>query len=307
MDKDVHDIFKTIEFENITKHPNILIAARFWDEKRYHAAQICYKFMRLIDDLIDNSRSGDEAISCMEKQVLSEEVNKWLGCLDKTSNHDPFVRELADTISNFKIPLKLFHNFARSMLYDIDHSAFPTFSEFIDYAEGASVAPASVFVHLCCLSEKDGEYLTPDLDVIKVARPCAIFSYIVHIIRDFQEDQLNNLNYFAIDMLDRNNLVPSDLKDIANGGPVTDSFRNLIKEYHNYAQSYSEKTRIEIKNLTPRVNGRYLLSLHIIYNLYKMVFDRIDIENGKFTSEEMNPSPKEIKEKVMECLAIDVT
>jgi phytoene/squalene synthetase len=193
------------------------------------------------------------------------------------------------------------------MLFDIDHNAFSTFREFIDYAEGASVAPASVFVHLCCLTERNGEYVPPDLDVIKVARPCAIFSYIVHIIRDFQEDQLNNLNYFANDVLDRNNLVPADLKKIANGGRVTDSFRNMMKEYHNYAQSYSEKTRIEIENLTPQVNGRYLLSLHIIYNLYKMVFDRIDIENGKFTSEELNPTPKEIKEKVMECLTIDLT
>ena len=149
--------------------------------------------------------------------------------------------------------------------------------------------------------------MSPDFDVIQVARPCAIFSYIVHIIRDFQEDQLNNLNYFAIDVMQRNNLVPSDLKNIANGGPVSDSFRNMIKEYYNNALSYSEKTRIEIENLPPHVNGRYLLSLHIIYNLYKMVFDRIDIEHGKFTSEELNPSPKEIKEKVMECLKIDVT
>jgi hypothetical protein len=38
----------------------------------------------------------------------------------------------------------------------------------------------------------------------------------------------------------------------------------------------------------------------MIYNLYDMVFDRIDIENGNFTSKELNPSPREIREKVVE-------
>ena len=31
-----------------------------------------------------------------------------------------------------------------------------------------------------------------------------------------------------------------------------------------------------------------------------MVFDRIDIKNGNFTSKELNPTPLEIKDKVLE-------
>ena len=157
------------------------------------------------------------------------------------------------------------------MLYDVDHSEFPSFREFMDYAEGASVAPASVFVHLCCLTEKNGEYMPPGFDVIQVSRPCAVFSYIVHIIRDFQEDQRNNLNYFAADILRKNNLLPSDLKEMANGRPFSDSFRNVIREYYHHAQNFSAKTQIELQNLTTQLDKRYLLSLHVIYNLYKLV------------------------------------
>ena len=149
-------------------------------------------------------------------------------------------------------------------------------------------------------TEEKGEYKSPDFDVVQVARPCAIFSYIVHIIRDFQEDQLNNLNYFAADILKRNNLLPSDLKEIANGDPVSDSFRDVIREYYCHAKSYGEQTLNELQNLTTKLGGRYLLSLHIIYNLYKQVFDRIDIKNGDFTARELNPTPQEIKEKVLE-------
>ena len=300
MDNEINKIINSIAFENIDKHPNILIAARFWDEKRYFAAKVCYRFMRMIDDLIDDRKAKDHAITTLEKQMLTAKVNSWMECLDKTPDNDPLIKELADTISKFNIPLQFFHNFAKSMLYDVDHNGFPTLKEFMDYAEGASVAPASVFVHLCCLSEENGEYKTPDFDVVQVARPCAIFSYLVHIIRDFQEDQLNNLNYFAADILKRNNLLPSDLKEIANGDPVTDSFRNVIREYYSHAQSYGEQTLNELQNLSTKLSGRYLLSLHIIYNLYKQVFDRIDIKNGNFTARELNPTPQEIKEKVLE-------
>jgi len=136
--------------------------------------------------------------------------------------------------------------------------------------------------------------------VIKVARPCAIFSYIVHIIRDFQEDQQNNLNYFALDILEKNKLLPADLKEIANGRPITDSFRKVIREYHKLAQKYSEQTLREIELLSGKLDSRYLFSLHVIYHLYKHVFDRIDIEKGSFTGEELNPTPEEIREIVVE-------
>ena len=303
MESELSKIISGIDFENINKHPNILIAARFWDDKRYHAAKVCYKFMRMIDDYIDDRKSKEDAIGCLEAQMLTEKVNNWIECLVNTPENDPFIKELTEIITTFKIPLQLFHNFAKSMLFDINHTGFSSFDEFIEYSEGASVAPASVFVHLCCLSEKDGEYFAPDFDVIKVARPCALFSYIVHIIRDFQEDQQSNLNYFATDILEKYSLHPKDLKAMANGDPLPDSFRELIAEYHAQARHYSEDTLQEIENLSALLEDRNLMSLKVIYGLYKMVFDRIDIENGSFTTKEMNPTAREIKEKVIEIVS----
>jgi phytoene/squalene synthetase len=256
--------------------------------------------MRMIDDYIDDRKSKDDAIGCLEAQMLTEKVNNWIECLVKTPENDPFIKELTEIVSTFKIPLQFFHNFAKSMLFDINHDGFSSFDEFIEYSEGASVAPASVFVHLCCLTEENGEYKAPDFDVIQVARPCALFSYIVHIIRDFQEDQQSNLNYFATDILGKNGLDPSDLKVIANGGQLPDSFREVVAEYYSHARRYSEDTLHEIKTLSSKLEGRNFLSLELIYGLYKMVFDRIDIKNGSFTREELNPSAKEIKDKVLE-------
>ncbi len=295
-------ILNNIDFKKISDHPNILIAARFWEDDRYNAAKICYKFMRSIDDMIDNHKACNKTLTLAEKQLFTRKVNDWIKCLDKPFSNDPLIKEVTDTVAQFKIPLKLFHNFAKSMLYDINNYGFATLNDFLIYAEGASVAPAALFVHLCCLKKENGKYISPAFDVIEVARPCALFSYLVHIIRDFQKDQLNNLNYFAADILKKNNLLPSDLKSMANGEPVNENFRSVIKEYYLQAEYYRVKTLEEIEKLAAIIERRYLLSLHIIYNLYLKVFNRINISTGRFTTREMNPAPAEIKNTVIEVI-----
>jgi phytoene synthase len=206
------------------------------------------------------------------------------------------------TIEKFKIPLWPLEDFARSMIYDINNDGFPDIKAFLDYAQGASVAPASIFVHLCGLTLKDGHYQEPLFNVKEAAKPCAIFSYLVHIIRDFQKDQFNNLNYFADDLIKENGLTRQDLNNIAHGAPVPDGFRNLIKEYYTLAKEYKVKTRDVIRTISPMMEPRNRLSLEIIFSLYQMVFERIDIEKGNFTSYELNPAPEETKQRVWDTI-----
>src|SRR5664280_1186695 len=160
------------------------------------------------------------------------------------------------------------------------------------------VAPASIFVHLNGIQKINGRYENPPFDVKWAATPCAIFSYLVHIIRDFQKDQLNNLSYFADDLIIRNHLSRKALREFANGKPVNKNFRNLIKQYYSLADEYRLKTYDIIKEIRPLLEPRYQLSLKIIFDLYMMVFERIDIKNGKFTTEELNPTPEETKDRV---------
>jgi phytoene/squalene synthetase len=154
LENQMHDILDRIDFQNITKHPNILIAANFWEEERYRAAKVCYRFMRTVDDMIDDRKAGAATISCLEKETFIENVQKWIDCLTSRNPDDQNIKEINGTIDTYKIPVRLFHDFARSMIHDINHDGFSTFSEFLEYSEGASVAPASVFVHLCCLTKQ---------------------------------------------------------------------------------------------------------------------------------------------------------
>ena len=296
------DIFESIDFDKIVDHPNILIAARFWDDKRYLAAKNCYKFMRAIDDLIDNYKTEHVTIDPENKAQFESDVYRWINTIGETTHEIPSHRELIETINEFRIPFWPLEAFAKSMIYDIYHDGFPTLQAFIDYAAGASVAPASIFVHLCGLLHKDDSYHPPVFDVQRVATPCAIFSYLVHIIRDFRKDHLNNLNYFPEDLIEKNGLDRALLLQMAKGMPVNQGFRNLIRELYEVADVYRMKTYEMIQEIKPQLEPRCQLSLEIIFALYLMVFKRIDIETGTFSTEELNPTPEEIKERVWQVI-----
>jgi phytoene synthase len=258
--------------------------------------------MRAIDDLIDNHKATNRRIAAEEKEEFVADVNEWLKTIIISEDCNPEKVELNKTIERFKIPLWALEAFAKSMIYDINNDGFSSLEAFLDYAQGASVAPASIFVHLSGLTLKDDHFQDPSFDVKEAATPCAIFSYLVHIIRDFQKDQFNNLNYFADDLIQQNGLTRKDLRDIASGGPIPSGFRNLVKTYYALADEYREKTREVIRRIGPAIEPRYQLSFEIIFTLYHMVFERIDVEKGNFTSYELNPTPEETKQRVYDAI-----
>lgn len=298
-----------LEFaENLSKHnvlanPIMDIAARFWEDERYTAAKICYHSMRVIDDLIDTQKAVQHDLSEIEKQRLAVAVKDWVEAISNGVAQDSNQKRLIENIRKFRIPLWPWQMFSQSMIYDSTHTGFKTFPIFLRYAEGAAMAPASIFLHLCGAVKENGHYNAPSFDVRKVARPAGLFCYLVHIIRDFQSDQNNNLNYFAKSLMKENGLDSSTLKRIAIGGEVTLGFRNLVKKYHTFAEYYRRRTRRAIDKISGCLEPRYRLSLEIVYNLYSLVFERIDVEKGMFTTVELAPSQEDVKNRLSMTIA----
>jgi len=282
----------------ILKNPIMHIAARFWEDERYDAAKLCYQSMRIIDDLIDNCKTRRFGMSEVEKQKLVATVNDWAKAINNGLPWDSVPKQLIETITEFQIPSWPWQKFSVSMIYDIHHNGFETFPIFLRYAKGAAIAPASIFVYLCGIIKEKCGYRTPNFNVRKAAAPAGLFCYLVHIIRDFQRDQNNNLNYFASSLMAENGLDLSKLKQIAAGGEIPIGFRNLIKKYQTFAEYYRRKTRMVLDKIGEYLEPRYRLSLEVVYNLYLLVFERIDVQNGGFTTAELTPSPKEIKHRL---------
>lgn len=292
-----------LDFTSVLTNPILDIAARFWEEDRYHAFQSVYRAMRMLDDLVDERKSASDAIPIAEQEELSRMIAEWTRGLADRTLKDPFGEKLLTVIDTFRIPVWPFERLARAMTYDLSHNGFDTFPGFLRYCEGAAIAPASVFMHLCGLTGRGSGYDSPKYDIRKAARSLAIFSYLVHIIRDFQKDQQAGLNYFADDLLLRFRIDRPMVRDIANGGEISSSFRAMIDWYKRAADSYRRKARIMIDSIKPGLEPRYALSLEIIYSLYLQIFERIDPASGNFTAEELNPSEAEIKACIEATLA----
>ena len=71
-----------------------------------------------------------------------------------------------------------------------------------------------------------------------------------------------------------------------------------MKIYYDLADEYRHKTFDCIRAIWPYLEAPYQLSLEIIFELYLLVFERIDIANGNFTGAELNPTTEESRRRV---------
>ena len=279
---------------DILTNPILDIAARFWDAERYEAFKLCYRSMRVLDDLVDEEKAGGR-VEASEAALLKGQIVEWLKAVSSTRGGDALQEEFISAIRKFRIPLWPWERLARAMDFDLAHDGFASFTEFIRYSQGAAVAPAAVFMHLCGVRERDGVYHAPAFDIKRAARPLALFSYLVHTVRDFQKDQRAGLNNFPIDQVLKAGLTKDELKDIANGAEVSDAFRSLMDSYKGIIGFYQSKARGAIDEISVHLDARARLSLEVIYGLYTQVFERIDPERGTFSAEELNPTAEEVE------------
>jgi len=292
------DFARGLDFSEILTNPILDIGARFWEDERYAAFRVCYRSMRKIDDLVDERKAEVGVISESEIRQMRALLYDWLDTVKRGKTSDPFIEEFLFYINKYKIPLWPWERLVRAMAYDLSHNGFNSFLTFTRYTEGAAIAPASIFMHLCGLTNKNDNYHAPVYDIRLAARPLAIFSYLVHIIRDFEKDQKENLQYFTDNLLNRFLLDFSDLRRIAETQQIPPAFRELMAEYVRIGEYYRVRARQVIERIMPHLEVRYRVSLEIIYQLYFQIFERIDPVNGSFTARELQPSPEEIDRRI---------
>lgn len=292
------DFTQKPDFQQILTNPILDIAARFWEDERYAAFRTCYRSMRIIDDLVDEHKANKERIPDDEKGQIALTLMQWFGSFKERKPDDEFQAELIDTVDRFVIPLWPWRRLLKAMLYDLDHDGFRSFLVFLRYTEGAAISPAAIFMHLCGVNKADGRFQAPAFDIRKASRSLAVFSYLVHIMRDFQKDSLAGLTYFADSLIESCGLKKSDLKKIAEGGEIPEGFRRMMKRYHRFAEYYRDAARQVIDNTLPQLDPPYQLSLEIIYSLYLQIYERVDTAEGRFTTDELNPTPEEVSERI---------
>jgi phytoene/squalene synthetase len=297
------DFLNDLDFSDILTNPILDIAARFWEAERYQAFRVCYRSMRAVDNLVDDRKATGGTMTPRERELYRGMILDWMTSLRRGERTDGFQAELLDTLQRFHIPLWPWERLAAAMVYDLEHDGFRSFLKFLRYCEGAAIAPASVFMHLCGVRNSAGGYVRPPFDIRKVARPLAVFSYLVHIMRDFRQDTQHGLVYFADDIMAAHGLSGAALRNLSSDEVPRPSLRGLMADYRRLAEFYRVEARFTMDRLLTNLPDRYRLSVEIIYSLYLQILERVDPAAGTFATDELNPQPAEVLARIKETVA----
>ena len=160
---------------------------------------------------------------------------------------------------------------------DIDEEPIRDWADFDAYCEGATVAPAAVFLFVLT-ARADADRLESALDeaaLFDAARPMALFCYLVHILRDLAKDaeRGGQLVTLPADRLVAHGLTRDGLAAAVRDGQT--GARTLAREIAGRAAPLRAETgRVRVE-LAPHLGPRARAILGALTGVYERLHDRL--------------------------------
>lgn len=276
---------------------NLYLASLFFAEPvRYRVFCVFYAVMRWVDDRVDDlaARGGG---SPEEHARVVREVAWWRDAIDEiytgamTALDDApdSVGEAAlllpgftESVGSFRVPWQLWKNFFDAMERDLASSRFATYGQFLEYAEGATVAPTTIYLFLLSSSsDRAGslEFRPPEgFQLIECGRQLGLFAYLTHILRDLPKDLAAGeagLVYLAEDDMARFGVSLEDLRTCLGAGSASGPVRLLLAELGERAWGHLETGRALLADLGGRLGKDCAFVLSLIVRIYEAALERI--------------------------------
>lgn len=258
------------------------VARLFPDRDRYLAFCATYASMRWVDDRVDEGQSALPELKAWQNDIRSNIAGR-----PGSAVYGP---ALTDVFAKFEFSPEPWDRLLEAMRYDLEADGFPDYSTFLSYAEGATVAPASVFASLLLMRPEGDRWRSalPYATIRDAVRDSAISCYEVHILRDAKEDLEAGRNYFPQDELKSYHLDPT---------------AGLSSEWRPYLRAYGMRTRGEwacaigeMKAIEGPMTERERLMLHLLTEFYGRSLRKISRLNYDVWSDRHWPDASEISE-----------
>jgi len=302
-----------------------LTSCYFVDPERYRAFCALYAVMRVVDDRVDDLAINGQLSNAqleIEHQVLAAWREAFFCAVrGETLSTEILVRcdfpqsgELlqaaAVAMEKFPIPHLIWQNFFDAMERDIERPDFETWEEFLDYCEGATVAPTTIYLYLIASAPSNtGVYLPPeDFDILECGRALGIFAYIGHILRDLDLDLAvgsDGLLYLAKDDLARFGVSRETLlEDLGNKATSAPAIA-LAKELADRAWRFRDAGRKLTLSAAGKLEPDCAFILELIVTIYEETLVKIaagshDLLAGRhrLSMDEKTRITKEVAERV---------
>jgi len=267
---------------------NLWLVGRALPKARRAMFVTAYASMRVVDDFVDD----DFAVQAPERRAAlrksaHDRVEGWrqavAGALagapqegEGDALDPPIARALTDQFHGSDIGTGPWDALADAMHRDVDEVPFETWADFQEYCEGATVAPASIFLYV--LAAKVGSEApirsglpAPPADC---ARDMAVFCYLVHIARDLLKDAAQGANLITLPdtLLARHGLSRAGLAAGASEQNPT-KLKDLLVELTNHATPYRERGETWRERLTPILGAREAMALRALLTVYGALHD----------------------------------
>ncbi len=175
---------------------NFIYAARILPRPRRDFFYTSYAVMRIIDDIIDEEfLQLTVAERNRRRPDFSKNLDLWLEqVIGRDTSPGPIDTEILAAfrhiIGQSDLTNQVWRDLSKALRMDVSEIEMETWDQFLRYCDGATVAPASIYIYLSAATYDDDEifrYKLPNT-VKYYAQDLAIFCYIVHIIRDLAKD-----------------------------------------------------------------------------------------------------------------------
>ena len=271
-----------------------LTSCYFADPARYSAFCSLYALMRVIDDRVDElPQDPDRFDVAAEHAVLDAWEESLFAARDGTDPPAglarrcgmPEARQLvtgaAAAMRRFPFPGSLWRNFFVAMHRDVRQGRFETYRDFLDYTEGASVAPTSIYLYLVAAVDPaaSGVYRLPEgFDLVRCGRYLGTFSYLAHILRDMALDLATGergLLYLARQDLDRFGLDEAMLREDLARRRARPALRELAADLAARATVDGERGRALLEPLAGKLEPDCAFILEVIVAIYRLILDKL--------------------------------
>jgi phytoene synthase len=265
-----------------TANANFSYAAALLPLKKRDFFYATYAAMRVIDDNVDEKfliLNPAERKKNRSSYVIM--LNNWL---DQVCDYDShlngpldanIVTSLRYTCGRSNMGVTPWKNLAKALRADIEERTMETWDDFLQYCEGATVSPATIFIYLSAATYNahEGYKYCLDKDPRYFAKNLAIYCYIVHILRDLGKDAKKTPRLVTIPLeilhdaeLDRESIY-IELKKKSK------KVNALAETLVTKAEVYKRNGHIALTELCPLLGVRESMALTGLIRVYDHLFE----------------------------------
>lgn len=292
-----HDVTEAIASKDCN---NLYITSSFFkDPIKYRAFCDYYAIMRIMDDRVDSLPSpGNRSAELINRElgVVSSWEQMIRSCCHSVypsasllascdySEIEVIYESFVDSYRVFPVPMELWTNFFAAMRSDIVANEFVHWTDFLTYAEGATVAPTTIYLLLIVAHRYDAKnsYDIPqEFDLYGCGRHLGLFAYLGHIIQDLATDITETKTRLCLtreDMLSHN-VSTEMLKIEVLNQKASKETRGLVEELIHRARWHLAQGRALVKPIHHLLERDSKFILELIITMYEQVILKIESNN----------------------------